>query len=95
MYPKPIFICKYCGSGWETSTSCRVHESWCTKNPNRRGYIRSEKLVEEKKVVEEKKKPIIEKKKDKVYTIEEIKELDSIISLSDEQIAKLVRGKKE
>ena len=103
MYPKPKFICKHCGSGWETKKSCRTHETWCSENPDRRGYTRSvnpiESIEKKEKVVEKKEKPIyemenrIEEFKEKFYTIEEIRELDNVINLSDKQIARLVRGK--
>lgn len=103
MYLKLNFFCKHCGSGWETKVSCRVHESWCQKNPNRRRYESRPESVrrKEKPIIDEvEKEPVIEeveirKEECKIYTIEEIRELDNTISLTDEQIAKLVRGKKD
>ena len=73
------FACKYnCGKVFEKKKGATTHETWCDKNPNSRTYVRTESM----EILED---------KNKVFTIEEIREIDRAFKLSDEQIAGFVR----
>lgn len=71
------FPCKYdCGKVFDKKQGAKIHETWCPKNPNSRSGPKSMEKLEAK---------------NKVFTIEEIREIDRVLELTDEQIANYVR----
>ena len=38
----PKFICRYCGSEWESQRSLSVHENFCDTNPQHSNYLLNE-----------------------------------------------------
>lgn len=111
MYPKPqktvtykheTFDCKWCGKAFENDRSRSGHVGWCEKNPASEG--RREKLGEGQRKRRAREKREKEGKKEenplrlnpsKIYTIKDIREIDKIIGLTADQIAKFVRGEKK
>ena len=91
---KEVWCCQFCDSEWKSKVSRDRHEAWCKENPYRRTSYRKpmtevkEKLKKPKKI--KKKTPL------KIITlksvIKELKTFDKIFGLTDEQIAKYIRG---
>ena len=77
---KEKFTCSYCGDEWEKKTSKTQHERWCKSNPNARKHKNDPKV----------KNPLR-----KEFTIKDIKEIDRVFGLTDEQIANFIRGVKK
>ena len=72
------FVCKYCGKVYDKKQGAAVHETWCDKNPNSRSHA----TIQNAEVLEV---------KNKTFTIEDVRDIDRVFGLTDEQIAKFVR----
>jgi hypothetical protein len=88
-------LCKYCESKWKSKFSKERHEAWCKKNPNRRTSHWNPTTPKKPKKAKKPKgktgatlgRPV------KINPIiKELKAFDKVFGLTDEQIAKYIRG---
>ena len=90
------WVCQFCESEWKSKNSRERHEAWCKENPNgRKSYRKPVSTPKAKKSKKSKngaklgRPPKTHKSKD---IIKELKEFDKVFGLTDEQIAKYIRG---
>ena len=88
---KEVFCCQYCDEEWDTKRSKGQHERWCDKNPNQRGYRKTGKEVKKQEKESQIKSKI--RKPKGISIIEELRNFDKILGLTDEQIVKYIREK--
>lgn len=86
---KEKFPCQFCEKNWKSKVSKERHEVWCPKNPNHRVSYRKPTTEVKKKPKNTKTDKPKPKSKD---IIKELKAFDKIFGLTDEQIAKYIRG---
>jgi len=87
---KVVWTCQFDGSEWKSKISRDRHESWCKENPNRRTSYRKPETEVKKPKNPKKKTPV--KTKTLKSVIKELKAFDKVFGLTDEQIAKYMRG---
>nr|BDI55168.1 MAG: Zn finger protein [uncultured archaeon] len=90
---KEVFCCQYCNKVWDKQVSKSQHETWCSKNPNKREYRKAEKKIK-KKEKEPQVKPKTKTPKG-IDIIKELRDFDKVFGLTDEQIVRYIRDKIE
>jgi len=87
---KEVFCCQYCEKEWDNERSNFQHERWCSNNPNKREYRKTETVKKPKEKAQITPKTKIPKGID---IIKELRDFDKIFGLTDEQIVKYMRNK--